>query len=55
MDDEEENYWIGSKYEDERTFLIGLGNWFTWTVVELVILVESILFVFRYLNRTFNA
>lgn len=48
---DEDSYWLGSKFEYERNFLLWFGNWFTWFVVDLVILVEAILFVFRFLNH----
>jgi len=52
--EEEERFSLDSKYEAERDFLVGFGNWFTWFLVDLVLLLESIHFVFRFLNRTVN-
>jgi hypothetical protein len=46
-----EDYWSGSKFENERNFLLWFGHWFVEFVVVLLLLLESILYIFHFLNK----
>ena len=47
----DEDYWIGSKYEYERNFILWLGHWLVeWWIVSLF-LTEAILYTFRFLTK----
>jgi len=45
-----EDYWAGSKFEDERNFLLWFGNWFVELVMVVLFLMETIFYIFHFLT-----
>ena len=45
-----EDYWAGSKFEDDRNFLLWFGHWFVELVVVVLFLTEAIFYIFHFLN-----